>query len=100
MKINPKQYITPQTSTHKTSQSQLKVTKHGFTGDKVELSEKAQEHLTLRQAKTDVTARVEGQFSSARLHEIKAQIQNNEFKVDHDAIVDAMMHTVSIIKGK
>lgn len=100
MKINPKQYITAQTPGNKTSLSQPKVAKQSFSTDKVELSERAQEHLTLRQAKTEVLTRLDRQFSTTRLHELKMQVQNNDFTVDHDAIATAMLGTIDLVKGK
>ena len=100
MKINTKQYITNQNTINKLQPSQLKSIKQSILVDKVELSERAQEQRSLRQSITNAVVQAESYFTTAKLSEVKAKIQNDEFNLDLDALSVAMIQTLEVIKGK
>ncbi|MBS3986741.1 MAG: flagellar biosynthesis anti-sigma factor FlgM [Erysipelothrix sp.] len=99
MKINPNKITTPIVKSTKTQSFKDKSIKEGMT-DKLELSAKAKEALQLHDAKTKINSKIEEQFSSKRVEEVKAQIQNKTYKIDHEKLTQALLDAFTSVKGK
>jgi len=99
MKINPNKITTPIVKSSKPLSVKDKSIKEGMS-DKLELSAKAKEALQLHEAKTKVSSNIEEQFSSKRVEEVKTQIQNKTYKIDHEKLTQALLDAFTSVKGK
>ncbi len=101
MKINPKQivsaYVTPQTKSvvkHKTE------TNATANVDKIEVSQKAKEQISLQEIKQQVTSQIETSYSKPSIERVKADIASGTYTVNKHALAQAMIDFATDTQGE
>jgi anti-sigma28 factor (negative regulator of flagellin synthesis) len=90
MKINPnhvhKTYPTPTKNT-----TTLKEVTSVNNVDKIEVSQKARQEISLNKVKSEITKSLNSDFSNERINELKALVKSGKYEIKHRQVAEALI---------